>query len=107
MLVSVDASVDGYFSETIRQSHTHIYSQTPIVTLSISGQREPCYPPHNPNSTEYCKKMSGIFQIFYCNWNIVATFLLNIAKYFIATLQFQLSKIFLKTNKYLILLEIL
>ena len=60
-----------------------------------------------PHSTEYCRKMSGIFPMFYCNWNIVATFLLNIAKYFIATLQFQISEIFLKTNKYLILLEIL
>ena len=60
-----------------------------------------------PHSTEYCKKMSGIFSIFHCNRNIVATFLSNIAKYFIAKLKFQLSKIFLKTNKYLILLEIL
>ena len=60
-----------------------------------------------PHSTEYCRKMSGIFAIFHCNWNIVATFLSNIAKYFIATLQFQRSKIFLKINKYLILLEIL
>ena len=63
--------------------------------------------PCNPHSTECCKKMSGIFTIFYCSWNIVATFLSNIAKYFIATLQFQLSEIFLKTNKYLILSEIL
>ena len=59
------------------------------------------------NSTEYCRKISGIILIFHCNWNIVATFLLNIEKYFIATLKFQLSEIFLKTNKYLILLEIL
>ena len=36
-------------------------------------------------STEYCRKM---FPIFHCNWNIVATFLLNIEQYFIATLQF-------------------
>ena len=46
-----------------------------------------------PHSTEYCRKMSGIFSIFHCNLNIT-------------TLQFQLSEIFLKTNKYLILLEI-
>ena len=39
-----------------------------------------------PNSTEYCRKMSGIFPIFHCNWNIFETFLSNIAKYFIATL---------------------
>ena len=58
-------------------------------------------------STECCRKMSGIFPIFHCNWNIVATFLLNIAKYFIATLWVQLSEIFFKTNKYLILVEIL
>ena len=50
--------------------------------------------------------MSGIFQTFHCNENIVATLLLNIEKYLIAILQFQLSEIFLKTNKYLILLEI-
>ena len=51
--------------------------------------------------------MSGIFPIFHCNLNILATFLSNIAKYVIATFQFQLSEIFWKTNKYLILLEIL
>ena len=45
--------------------------------------------------------------IIHCNWNIVETFLSNIAKYFIATSQFQLSEIILKTNKYLILLKIL
>ena len=60
-----------------------------------------------PNSTEYCSKMSGIFQIFHCNWNIVGRVLLNIAKHFIVTLRFQLSEIFLKTNKYSIFLEIL
>ena len=49
--------------------------------------------------------MSGIFPIFHCNCNIVATFLSTIEKYYNATLQFQLSEIFLKTNKYLILLE--
>ena len=27
-----------------------------------------------PHSTEYCKKMSGIFIIFHCNWNIIASF---------------------------------
>ena len=59
-----------------------------------------------PHSTEYCRKMSGIFPIFHCNWIIVATFLLNITKYFIATLKFQLSEIFLKTDKYVILLDI-
>ena len=37
------------------------------------------------HSTGYCGKMSEIFSIFYCNWNIVTTFLSNIAKYFIAT----------------------
>ena len=47
MLVAVVASDDGYFSETIWQSHSHIYPQTPIVILSISGQREPHrYRPH-------------------------------------------------------------
>ena len=51
--------------------------------------------------------MLEIFQIFHCKLNIVATFLSNIAKYFIVTLQFQLSEIFLKINKYLIVLEIL
>ena len=56
-----------------------------------------------PHSTEYCRNMSGIFTIFHYNYNVVATFLSNIAKYFIATLQFQHSKIFLR--KYLILLE--
>ena len=38
-----------------------------------------------PHSTEYCRKMSGIFPIFHCNWNIVATFfqiLQNFLKYF-------------------------
>ena len=38
-----------------------------------------------PHSTEYCKNMSEIFEIFHCNWNIVAIFLSNIAKYFTAT----------------------
>ena len=61
----------------------------------------------NPHSTEYCGKMSEIFPIFHCDWNIVATFLSNIAKYFILRLQCQLSEIFLKTNKYLILSEIM
>ena len=51
------------------------------------------------HSREYCKKMSGIFSIFHCNSNIVATFLLNVAKYFIALLQFQISEIFFETNK--------
>ena len=60
-----------------------------------------------PHNTEYCRKMSGVFLIFHCNWNIVETFLSNIAQYFIATLQIQLSRIFLESNKYLILLEIL
>ena len=41
-----------------------------------------------PHSTEYCRNMSKIFPIFHCKWNIVATFLSNIEKYFIATLQF-------------------
>ena len=41
-----------------------------------------------PHSTEYCKNMSEIFPIFHCNWNIVAIFLSNIAKYFTAKLQF-------------------
>ena len=45
--------------------------------------------------------------MFHCNLNIVAILSSNIVKYFIATLQFQLSEIFLKTNKHLILLEIL
>ena len=60
-----------------------------------------------PHSTEYCRYMSEIFPIFYCNWNIVAIFLSNIAKYFIAVLQFWFSEIFSKTNKYLVDLEIL
>ena len=42
--------------------------------------------PYCPHSTEYCRKMSGIFPIFNCNGNIVATFSLNIEKYFIATM---------------------
>ena len=41
-----------------------------------------------PYSTEYCGNMSEIFPIFHCNWNIAATFLSIIPKYFIATLQF-------------------
>ena len=41
-----------------------------------------------PHSTEYCRNVSEIFPIFHCNWNIAATFLSNIPKYFIATLQF-------------------
>ena len=41
-----------------------------------------------PHSTQYCRNMSGIFSIFHCKWNIVATFLSNIPKYFIAILQF-------------------
>ena len=40
------------------------------------------------HSTEYCRKVSEIFPIFYCIWNIVATFSSIIPKYFIATLQF-------------------
>ena len=36
-----------------------------------------------------------IFPIFHCNCNIVAKFLLNISKYFNATLKYQLSEIFL------------
>ena len=59
-----------------------------------------------PHSTEYCRNMSEIFPILHCNWNIVTTFLSNIAKYFIETLQFKLAEIFLETNKYLIILEI-
>ena len=43
---------------------------------------------HHPHSTEYCRNMSEIFPIFHCNWNIVAIFLSNIAKYFVATLHF-------------------
>ena len=54
-----------------------------------------------------CRNISEIFSTFHCNCNIVSTFLSNIANYFIATLQFQLSEIFLKTNIYLIVLEIL
>ena len=50
--------------------------------------------------------MLEIFPILHFNYNIVATFLSNIAKYFIATLQFKLAEIFLETNKYLLLLEI-
>ena len=42
----------------------------------------------NLHITEYCRNMSEIFPIFYCNWNLVATFLSNITKYFIATFQF-------------------
>ena len=51
--------------------------------------------------------MSEKFPIFHCNLNIVTTFLSNIDKYFIATLQFQLFEIFLKTNKYSVLLGML
>ena len=58
-------------------------------------------------STEYCRKMTEIFPIIDCNSNIIATFLSNIKKYFIPTLQFKLSEIFLKANKFIILLEIL
>ena len=43
---------------------------------------------HIGHSTEYCRNMSEIFPIFHCNWNIAATFLSIIPKYFIATLQF-------------------
>ena len=43
---------------------------------------------YDPHSTEYCRKLSEIFPIFHCNWNIAATFLSIIGKYFIATLQF-------------------
>ena len=53
-----------------------------------------------PHSTEYCRKMSDIFSIFYCNKNIVTPFLSNIAKYFMGTLQLQFSEIFLKKNIY-------
>ena len=60
-----------------------------------------------PHSTKYFRKISGIYHIFHCNLNIVVIFLSNTTKYFITTLQFQLSEIFLKTNEYLILLEIL
>ena len=38
--------------------------------------------------TKYCRNMSEIFPIFQCKLNIITTFLSNIAKYFIATLQF-------------------
>ena len=41
-----------------------------------------------PHSTEYCRNILEIFSIFHCNWNIVSTFLSNIDKYFITTLQF-------------------
>ena len=51
---------------------------------------------HFLHSTEYCRNMWEIFPIFHYNWNIVSTFLSNIAKYFIATLQFQRSEIFLQ-----------
>ena len=53
------------------------------------------------------KNVSKIFSIYHCKWNIVATFLSNIPKYFIAILQFQLSEIFLTKKKYLKVLEIL
>ena len=56
---------------------------------------------HYPHRTEYCRKRSGIFLIFHCNWNIVATFFPNIAKYFIATLEFQLFEIFVKKKIYI------
>ena len=55
---------------------------------------------HNPHSTEYCRKMSGIFPIFHYNLNIVAKLLSNIAKYSIPTLQFQLAEKIFKTNKH-------
>ena len=73
----------------------------------ISGYSINSKPDYHPHSTEYCRSMSEIFPIFYCKRNIVATFLSNIAKYFIATLKFLLSEIFLKRNEYLIVLEIL
>ena len=59
-----------------------------------------------PHNTEYCRKMSKIFPTFHCDWNIVAKMSLKIVKYFIATLQFELSEIFLKKKKYLILSEL-
>ena len=49
--------------------------------------------------------MSEIFPILHFNLNILATFLSNIAKYFIATLQLKLAEIFLETNEYLIVIE--
>ena len=42
----------------------------------------------DPHSTEYCRNMSEIFPIVHYNWNMFATFLSTIQKYFIATLQF-------------------
>ena len=44
--------------------------------------------PRFPHNTEYCRNMSEIFPIFHCNWNIAATFLSIIPKYFSATSQF-------------------
>ena len=56
-------------------------------------------------------KMSEIFRIFNYNWNVVARFLLKIAKYFIATIQFYLHKIYFEIehtfNTFRNILEIL
>ena len=41
---------------------------------------------NHPHSIEYCKNMSEIFPIFYCNCNIAAIFLSIIPQYFIAKL---------------------
>ena len=56
--------------------------------LCIIGMKALKWTNYCPHSTEYCRNMSEIFLIIHCNWNIVTTFLSNIAKYFIATLQF-------------------
>ena len=55
------------------------------ITRHINWSNDPIQYPHG---TEYCRNMSEIFPIFHCKRNIVAKFLSNIAKYFIATFQF-------------------
>ena len=75
--------------ENVKIEALQFYFQNPIMFPIIL---------HLPYSIEYCRNMSGLFPIFHCTLNIVATFLSNIAKYFIATLQFQHSEIFLRTK---------
>ena len=90
----------GYYSRLKREGFFAIFFLNSIMVLCKICTMF-------PHIAQNIAEMSGIFPIFHCNWNIVAIFLSHIAKYFIATLQFQLSEIFLKTNKYLILSKIL
>ena len=64
-------------------------------------------PLENLFNTHIAQIIAKTCQEYFQSFIATETFLSNIAKYFIETLQFSLFEIFLKTNKYLIVLEIL